>query len=77
MYSFGSESYAASFYLKKPFLGAGADLPQGSLVFVEEKNLGRFRDELKRDYKEVSRYSSGLEGKKALVVIEVGSELQQ
>lgn len=76
-YSFGSEPYAASFYLKKPFFGAGADLPAGSIVFVEEKNLGRFREELKRDFREVSRYSSGLEGKKALVVIETAGPAPQ
>ncbi len=70
LYSFGSEAYAASFYLKKPFFGATRDMPAGSAIFVERKNLERFRSEFGGQVRELSSYSSGLEGKRETVVVE-------
>jgi 4-amino-4-deoxy-L-arabinose transferase-like glycosyltransferase len=72
-YSFGSESYASSFYLQKPFYTAtAAGVPAGSLVFVEQRNIERLKSEVAPHVKEVARFSSGIEGaKKALVVVEV------
>lgn len=69
-YSFGSEAYAASFYLKKPFFGAEKSMPTGSVVFVERKNLEKFRAEVSANVRELSHYSSGLEGRKETVVVE-------
>lgn len=72
-FSFGSESYASSFYLKKPFYRATHEgVPAGSLVFVEQRNLDRFKSEVAPNVKEMARFSSGLEApKKSLVVVEV------
>jgi 4-amino-4-deoxy-L-arabinose transferase-like glycosyltransferase len=71
-YSFGSEAYVASFYLKKPFFSASPGLPAGSIVVVEEKNLGRLKQELASDVREVARFASGLEPtKKNLIFVEV------
>jgi hypothetical protein len=39
LYSFGSEAYAASFYLKKPFFGAPSSLDAGAVVFVEQRKV--------------------------------------
>lgn len=68
-YSFGSEQYAMSFYLKKPFFRATADLPVGSLVFVEERNVERLKSEIAPNIREVARFQSGLEPKKKAVVV--------
>jgi 4-amino-4-deoxy-L-arabinose transferase-like glycosyltransferase len=68
-YSFGSEQYAMSFYLKKPFFRATADLPVGSLVFVEERNIDRLKNEIAPNIREVARFQSGLEPKKKAVVV--------
>ena len=71
-YSFGSEAYATSFYLNKPFFSAVAGLPAGSIIFVEERNLERLKTEVAPQVRELSRFSSGLEArKKDLVVVEV------
>ncbi len=71
-YSFGSEAYSSSFYLKKPFFSATPGLPAGSIVFVEERNLERFQREIAPRVREISRFSSGLEPtKKTLIVLEV------
>lgn len=74
-YSFGSEAYSASFYLRKPFYMADKSLPAGSVVFIEAKNLDKFRQEIGVPFTELSRYSSGLEDplKKDLVVVETGA----
>ena len=74
-YSFGSEAYSASFYLRKPFYMADKSLPAGSVVFIEAKNLDKFRQEIGVPFTELSRYSSGLENtlKKDLVVVETGT----
>ncbi len=72
MYSFGSEAYVVSFYLKKPFFTATPGLPEGSIVVVEEKNLERLKREIAPDVREVGRFASGLEpAKKNLVFVEL------
>ena len=72
IYSFGSEAYSSSFYLKKPFFSATPGLPVGSIVFIEERNIERFKNEIAPNIRELTRYASGLEpAKKTLVVIEV------
>lgn len=72
VYSFGSEAYSSSFYLKKPFFSATPGLPTGSIIFVEERNVERLKREIAPNIREVSRFSSGLEpAKKTLVVVEV------
>lgn len=74
-YSFGSEAYSASFYLRKPFFMADKSLPAGSVVFIEAKNLDKFKQEIGVPFRELSRYSAGLEYllKKDLVVVETGT----
>jgi hypothetical protein len=73
LYSFGSEQYGISFYLKKPFFGARRDIPVGSLVFVEQRNIERLKGEIAPNVREVGRFKSGLEPeKKVVVVVEVG-----
>jgi hypothetical protein len=72
IYSFGSEAYVSSFYLKKPFFVATPGLPPGSIVVVEEKNLARLKQEIAPAVREVARFSSGLEpSKKDVVFVEV------
>lgn len=72
LYSFGSEAYVTSFYLKKPFFTATPGIPAGSIVVVEEKNIGRLKQEIAPDIREVARFSSGLEpAKKDVVFVEV------
>jgi hypothetical protein len=39
-------------------------------VFVEPKNLERLKSELGSEVRELARYSSGLEGKRATLVVE-------
>jgi hypothetical protein len=71
-YSFGSEAYSTSFYLKTPFFNATAGISSGSIVFVEQRNLERFKAEVAPNVRELARFSSGLEPKKRdLVVLEV------
>jgi 4-amino-4-deoxy-L-arabinose transferase-like glycosyltransferase len=72
LYSFGSEAYATSFYLKKPFFAAIPGLSSGSLVVVEEKNLERLKQQIAPNVREVARFSSGLEpSKKSVLFIEI------
>ena len=72
VYSFGSEAYSSSFYLKKPFFSATPGLSTGAIVFVEERNIERFKKEIAPNIREITRYASGLEpAKKTIVVIEV------
>jgi 4-amino-4-deoxy-L-arabinose transferase-like glycosyltransferase len=61
MYSFGSESYGASFYLEKPFSRVTGPVPPKSLIFVEQRSLEQLRRVLGSDIREVSRYASDLE----------------
>jgi hypothetical protein len=72
-YSFGSEMYGASFYLKAPFTTAkpGA-VPAGSLVMLEAKRIDEFTRTIASQSKELFRYHSGLEDtKKDIVVMQV------
>ena len=72
LYSFGSEAYATSFYLKKPFFAAIPGLSSGSLVVVEEKNLERLKQQIAPNVREVARFSSGLEpSKKSVLFVEI------
>jgi 4-amino-4-deoxy-L-arabinose transferase-like glycosyltransferase len=72
LYSFGSEAYVASFYLKKPFFSATPGLPPGSIVVVERKNLSRLTQQIAPHVREVAHFASGLEpSKKELVFVEV------
>ena len=72
LYSFGSEAYATSFYLKKPFFAATPGLPSGSLVVVEEKNLERLKQQIAPNVREVARFSSGLEpSKRSVLFVEI------
>ena len=69
LYSFGSEQYGMSFYLKKPFFGASRGIPVGSLVFVEQRNIERLKSEIAPNVREVARFTSGLEPEKKVVVV--------
>ena len=72
LYSFGSEAYATSFYLKKPFFAATPGLSSGSLIVVEEKNLERLKQQIAPNVREVARFSSGLEpSKKSVLFVEI------
>jgi 4-amino-4-deoxy-L-arabinose transferase-like glycosyltransferase len=71
LYSFGSESYGASFYLEKPFSRVTGQIPPGSVIFVEQRSMGELRGVLGVDLREVWRHTSGLEkpSRDLLVVI--------
>ncbi len=72
VYSFGSEAYAASFYLKRPFKRALEAVPAGSIVFVEQQNVERMRAEVAPRFVELGRFLSPFEKeKKAVVVVRV------
>jgi hypothetical protein len=73
LFSYGSEAYGASFYLKKPFSRATpGGVPAGSLVFLEERKLAECMAQVASNIEEVVRYSSGLTSpKQDLVVIRV------
>jgi hypothetical protein len=61
-----------SFYFKKPFFGASREMPKGSLVFVERRNIDRFKSEITPHVREIASFQSGLEPeKKVVVVVEV------
>jgi 4-amino-4-deoxy-L-arabinose transferase-like glycosyltransferase len=68
-FSFGSEAYSASFYLKKPFKRALGPLPAGSVVFVEQQNLDRMRSEVAPRFAELGRFHSPFEKEKKTVVV--------
>ena len=73
LYSFGSEQYGISGYLKKPFFRASRGIPVGSLVFVEQRNIERLRSEIAPNVREVARFTPALEpAKKVVVVVEIG-----
>ena len=72
LYSFGSEQYGISVYLKKPLFRASRGIPVGSLVFVEQRNIERLRSETAPNVREVARFTPGLEpAKKVVVVVEI------
>lgn len=71
-FSFGSEAYSVSFYLKKPFKRALSPVPAGSIIFVEQQNLERMRAEVAPHFVELGRFRSPFEKeKKAVVVVRV------
>ena len=73
LYSFGSEQYGISVYLKKPFFRASRGIPVGSPVFVEQRNIKRLKSGIAPNVREVARFTSGLEpAKKVVVVVEIG-----
>jgi 4-amino-4-deoxy-L-arabinose transferase-like glycosyltransferase len=70
-YSFGSEAYATSFYLKKPFKRAVQALAPGSVVIVQQRDLSAFREKFSAQAEELGRFESAFdEPKRALVVVE-------
>jgi hypothetical protein len=70
-YSFGSEAYATSFYLKKPFKRAVGSLAPGSIVVVQQRDLAAFREKFSSEAVELGRFESAFdESKRALVVVE-------
>ncbi len=75
MYSYGSESYGASFYLGKPFSRvAPGSVQEGMVVFLEAKRLEEFKLSITPNIRELFRYRSGVEStRKDIVVIELTS----
>lgn len=72
LYSYGSEAYAASFYLKKPFFGAPSSLDAGAAIFVEQRKVEDLKKFLTSPIREIARYSNGLEKtSRDLVVVQV------
>lgn len=72
VYSFGSEAYAASFYVKRPFKRALGPVPAGSIIFVEQQNIDKMRSEVAPRFVELGRFHSPFEEeKKAVVVVRV------
>jgi 4-amino-4-deoxy-L-arabinose transferase-like glycosyltransferase len=70
LFSYGSEAYGASFYLKLPFARATpGDVPDGSLVFVEQGKLAEFKAKVAPQVEEILRYSSGLSAPKRDIVV--------
>lgn len=71
-YSFGSEMYATSFYLQKPFRRALNTPDSQSLVVLEARNVAKLQQELKVTTRELSRFTPGIDSKRGeLVVVEV------
>jgi len=70
LFSYGSEAYGASFYLKRKFSRATpGGVTEGSLVFLEERKRAEFESRIADQVEEVARYSSGLESRKHDVVV--------
>lgn len=70
LFSFGSEAYGASFYLKRPFSRATSGaVPVGSLVFLEDRKRAEFEHSIADQVEEVSRYSSDLNSCRHDVVV--------
>jgi 4-amino-4-deoxy-L-arabinose transferase-like glycosyltransferase len=77
-YSFGSEMYATSFYLEKPFTRAVDAVGPHSLVVLEARNLAKLQTKLGVETRELSRFVPGIDNRKNdLVVVEIGSLGQQ
>jgi 4-amino-4-deoxy-L-arabinose transferase-like glycosyltransferase len=68
-YSFGSEDYSASFYLKKPFFRIKESAPLEGEVFVEERNQEALSKLTRAGISEVARFASILEAKKKATVL--------
>jgi hypothetical protein len=72
LYSFGSEMYATSFYLQKPFRRLLVPPDSHSLVVLEARNVAKLQQELKVTTRELSRFTPGIDSKRGeLVVVEV------
>jgi 4-amino-4-deoxy-L-arabinose transferase-like glycosyltransferase len=75
-YSYGSEMYGASFYLKKPFERVGqGSVARDIVVMLEAKRLEQFRREIAPNATELFRYKTGLEDERrdiVVVAVEVG-----
>jgi len=70
LFSYGSEAYGASFYLKRPFSRATpGGVPAGSIVFLEERKRTEFESRIASDVAEVTRYHSGLSSHRQDVVV--------
>jgi 4-amino-4-deoxy-L-arabinose transferase-like glycosyltransferase len=78
-YSFGSEMYATSFYLKKPFSRAiGTSIPEQSVVVLEARHLEELQSEFSVKTRELSRFAPNIGNwKNELVVVEVVPSGQQ
>ncbi len=77
-YSFGSEMYATSFYLEKPFSRAAKHLVPHSLVVLEARHVGKLQAEFGVGTRELSRFAPGIDNRKnELVVLEILTPGQQ
>lgn len=69
-FSFGSESYGASFYMQKPFSrGDEKSLSEGAVVLVEARRLEAFVAMHGDRAHEIFRYQSGIGGTKQDIVV--------
>ena len=68
-YSFGSEDYSASFYLKKTFHRIKESTPPEGQVFVEERNRESLEKLTTAGISEVARFESILEPKKKSTLV--------
>jgi len=72
MYSFGTEAYGASFYLRKPFFRVPNTPRPGSIVFLERRKLPELAALAQYQLVELAHYSSGLaKPGRDIVVVEV------
>ena len=72
MYSFGTEAYGASFYMRKPFFRVASNLEAGSIVFLERRKLPELAALAQSQLVELAHYSSGLaKPGRDIVVVEV------
>jgi 4-amino-4-deoxy-L-arabinose transferase-like glycosyltransferase len=71
-FSFGSEMYATSFYLQKPFYRAGESLPADALVVLEARQIEKLQSTLGVKTREISRFTPGIDNRKSeLAVVEI------
>ncbi len=71
-YSFGSEMYATSFYLEKPFFRAVGSLPPHAVAVLEARNINKLESTFAVKTRELSRFTPGFANKKnELAVVEV------
>lgn len=72
MYSFGTEAYGVSFYLRKPFFRLPNTPEPGSIVFLERRKLPELATLAQSQLVELAHYSSGLaKPGRDIVVVEV------
>jgi 4-amino-4-deoxy-L-arabinose transferase-like glycosyltransferase len=67
-YSFGSEAYAASFYLQRQFKRALGPVPAGSIVFLQQHDLQQFAEEIAPRFVELGRHASPFESSRRFLV---------